>query len=445
MNRRTFLKSTAAAGLAGSVGSAVAPAAAQARGANDRIRLGFIGTGRMGRSNLRHALATERTQVVALSEVYEPNVAKALELAEEEGVSRLPDVHHDFRELLDRQDVDGVVISTPDHWHAAQTIMACQAGKDVFVEKPLATSIGEGRRMVEVARETGRVVQVGTMQRSAEHFERAAMIVRSGELGKISFVRCWNTGNEYPEGIGSPHDTAPPKDLDWDLWLGPAPERPFNWNRFGVNDDTFSTFRWFWDYAGGMLTDWGVHLIDIVLWAMDESAPRVVTAAGGKYFIQDNRDTPDTLQATFEMSDWVLTYTNQICNGYGFHDRGYGILFHGSNGTLFVDRSRYELVPEYDREADGIESRPRTAPRIARSTSGGNREHHDDWLDCMESRQRPTCDVEIGHLSAALPHLGNIAYRTGARIEWDAAKERCIGNDEANRLLSREYRKPWAL
>ena len=437
MNRRTFLKTTAA-GLAVGVGSA--PAIGQPSGSGDRVRLGFIGTGRMGRSNLRYALATERTEVVALCDVYRPNLDLALEQVDGQAATYV-----DFRELLERSDVDAVVVSTPDHWHAAQTVMACHAGKDVFVEKPLATTVAEGRRMVDVARETGRVVQVGTMQRSAEHFERAAMIVRSGELGKISFVRCWNTSNQYPDGIGSPRDSAPPSDLDWDLWLGPAEERPFNWNRFGVNDDTFSTFRWFWDYAGGMLTDWGVHLIDIVLWAMNAGAPNVVTASGGKFHVQDNRDTPDTLQATYEFDDWVMTYTNQICNGRGFHERGYGILFHGTNGSLFVDRGGYELLPEYDRDDDDIETRPRTAPRRARSISSGNLAHHHNWLDCIETRERPICDVEIGHLSSVPPHLGNIAYRTGSRLVWDGQRERCIGNDAANELLMREYRRPWVL
>ncbi len=442
MNRRTFLKTTAAAGMVAGTGTAqgAAPAVGAVQGANDRIRLGFIGTGRMGRSNLYHALATERTEVVALSDVYQPNLAEALER-----VDTKPDTHRDFREILQRSDIDAVVISTPDHWHAAQTIMACEAGKDVFVEKPLATSVVEGRKMVEAARRTGQIVQVGTMQRSAEHFERAAMIVRSGELGKITFVRCWNTGNEYPEGIGNPPDTEPPDDLDWDLWLGPAPERPFNWSRFGVSDQWFSTFRWFWDYAGGMLTDWGVHLMDIVLWAMDEASPNVVTASGGKYFIQDNRETPDTIQATYEFDDWLMTYTNQICNSRGFGDSDYGILFHGTNGTLFVDRRGYELVPEYDREKEDIESRPRVAPRRGRSTSGGNREHHDNWLDCIASRKLPTCDVEIGHLSSVLPHLGNIAYQTGSRLVWDGVKERFEKNDEANAMLGREYRAPWKL
>ena len=440
-DRREFLKTSALA--AGAFASGVAgpargaPAIGNVLGANDRISLGFIGTGRMGRSNIRHQGRTGQTRVAALCDVYEPNLSAALE-----GLEPRPDTFVDFRRILDRQDIDAVVISSPDHWHAAQTILACDAGKDVFVEKPLATTIEEGRKMVKAARRTGRVVQVGTMQRSAEHFQRAVDIVTSGALGKISFVRCWNASNEYPDGIGNPADSAPPADLDWDLWLGPAPARPFNWNRFGVGD-RWSTFRYFWDYAGGMLTDWGVHLIDIVLWAMGDEVPRTVTSAGGKYLVRDNRDTPDTLQTTYQFDDWVLTYTNQVCNGRGFDGHGYGIQFHGTDATLFVDRGGYELMPEYDRE--GVEIRPRTGALRGRSVSSGNLEHHQNWLECIRTRERPTCDVEIGHRSTVLPHLGNIAYRTASRLEWDGNRERCAGNKAANALVSRHYRRPWKI
>jgi predicted dehydrogenase len=440
INRRNFLKASTLA--AGALATGAAPAIARVRNANERITLGYIGTGRMGRGNISHALATGRVDIAALCDVYGPNLRRGLEIADQD---RQPDSHHDFREILDRKDIDAVVISSPDHWHAAQTILACEAGKDVFVEKPLATSIGEGRKMVEVARRTGRVVQVGTMQRSAEHFQRAIDIVRSGTLGKITFVRCWNASNEYPDGFGSPPDGSPPADLDWDLWLGPAPWHAFNANRFGVSDDRFSTFRYFWDYAGGMLTDWGVHLIDIVLWAMGDPDPRAVTTSGGKYLLSDNRDTPDTLLTTFDFDDWVMTYTNQACNQHGFEERGYGILFHGTDGTLFVDRGGFHLMPEYEGDADGIGSRPKTAAIRGSRTSSGNLEHHENWLDCIVSRERPISDIEIGHRSTNLPHLGNIAYRTRSRIEWDANTERCGENEAANALLTRAYRQPWTL
>ncbi|MEE2778296.1 MAG: Gfo/Idh/MocA family oxidoreductase [Acidobacteriota bacterium] len=431
-NRRDFLKASALAAGGVALGGARRTVAA-----NDRVTLGYIGTGRMGLGNMRHQLEIDQADIAAVCDVYQPSLDKAVEMLDGK-----VDAYVDFRRLLDRQDIDAVVVSSPDHWHALHTVLACEAGKDVFVEKPLATSIGEGRRMVDVARRTSRVVQVGTMQRSAEHFQHAIQMVRDGAIGKVSFVRCWNASNEYPEGIGNPADGAPPAGLDWDLWLGPAPERPFNTNRFGVGD-RWSTFRFFWDYAGGMLTDWGIHLMDIAIWAMQDEVPNRVTTSGGKYFLSDNRDTPDTLQSTYEFDDWVMTYTNQACNGRGFDGRGYGIHFHGTEGTMFVDRSGFEVMPEYHRDPDGIAVRPKTPALRGRSIGSGNREHHENWLDCVRSREQPICDVEIGHRSSVLPHLGNIAYRTGSMVDWDGVAEKCVGNSKANALIDRKYRKQW--
>ena len=233
------------------------------------------------------------------------------------------------------------------------TVMACQAGKDVYVEKPTSVAIGEGRRMVEAARKYSRIVQVGTQQRSATHFQKAVELVRSGRLGQISMVRCWNVGNTAPEGIGNPPDSDPPADLDWDFWLGPAPKVPFNPNRFGVFPDVWSYFRYFWDYAGGMMTDWGVHLIDIVQWAMNVDAPQSVSTAGGKFALTDNRDTPDTILATYRYPGFIMTYENRSANGRQINAHGYGIEFYGTNGTLFVDRSGYDLAPEQQRRTGG--------------------------------------------------------------------------------------------
>jgi len=436
-NRRDFLKSvTLTAGITSAAVSA--PAISRAKGANDRIQLGFIGTGRMGLGNISTQKDTKQVDIVAVCDVYEPNLKKALDMTEGKAQA-----YKDFRKLLERKDIDAVVISTPDHWHALQTTLACEAGKDVFVEKPSSLTVGEGRRMVEVARRTNRVVQVGTMQRSAEHFQDAVDIVRSGILGKISFVRTWNVGNEYPNGIGNPPDSEPPKELDWDLWLGPAPMRPFNQNRFGVAEDRWSTFRYFWDYAGGMLTDWGVHLIDIVIWAMKVDSPKFVSASGGKYFVTDNRDTPDTLQVQYDFDDWILTYTNQACNSRGFDKRSYGILFYGSDASLFVDRSRYELIPEYERRGD--ESVAKRVPLSRESRSSGNKEHALNFLECIKTREKPICDIEIGHRSTSLPLLGNIALWTKQRLQWDGVKEKFVNNPEADKHLMREYRKPWAL
>ena len=250
----------------------------------------------------------------------------------------------DFREILHDKSIDVVCIATPDHWHAYMTVEACKNGKDVYVEKPICVAVEEGRKMVQAARKYNRVVQAGTMQRSGDHFQKACDIVRSGKLGKVTFVRTWNYSNE--EGIGNPPDGAPVAGLDWEMWLGPAPEHAFNANRFGVDPNAFSHFRWFWDYAGGMMTDWGIHLLDIVQMAFDEAAPTAITALGEKLFIKDNRDTPDTLQVTYEYPGFIATYENRLGNANSMFKQGYGILFHGSKGTMFVDRSRYDVYPE---------------------------------------------------------------------------------------------------
>ena len=432
--RRKFVKTMAAgAGLAFGM-----PASSYARilGANDRIGFGIIGVGRMGRGHLNTLvnMVPDQAQVLALSDVYRANLDWAS--------LRAPgaDTYGDFRELLTRPDIDAVVVASPDHWHALQTVMACQSGKDVYVEKPSCLAIKEGRKMVDAARANDRVVQVGTQQRSQWHFQKAVEIVRSGRLGPISFVRSWNYGNEYPDGIGNPADSSPPPGLDWDMWLGPAPALPFNINRFGVilDDDgnytRWASFRWFWNYAGGMMTDWGVHLLDIVQWAMEEDYPLSASATGGKFYLTDNRETPDTVSATFRYPGFVSTYENRTCNSKQMDGHGYGIMFHGTKGTLFVDRGGYELIPE-----SGSDLQP------TRVEAQGGAPHMQNFIDCIRSRARPVSDIEIGHRSSSVAILGNVAFRSGRHIKWDGETEEIIGDDEAAKLLHVTYRSPWTI
>ena len=432
LERRTFLSSVAAGAATSIAGSA----ASQGGSSGKRFRVGCIGMGRRGRGVMRTALRNPETDVVAISEVYEPNIESALKMAP--GVK----VYRDFRDLLAADDIDAACVTTPDHWHAYMTV---EAGKDVYVEKPVSVTVHEGRMMVKAARKYKRIVQVGTQQRSGKHFEKAVEIVRSGKLGDISFVRTWNYGNEFPEGIGNPPDTAPPDDLDWDMWLGPAPKREFNKNRFGFNPNHYSFFRWFWDYAGGMMTDWGVHLLDIVLWAMDEKGPRVITAVGGKYALQDNRETPDTMQAMYEFPGFACVYENRVANAQSMWDQGYGILFHGTEGTLFVDRSRWEIIPETRPVVVG--SRQRVARLIGESGVRENETTTDHWADSIESmktRKPPRSDIENGHRSTATCLLANVALRSRQRIEWNPETE-TTDNKEARTYLRREYRPPWKL
>jgi len=405
------------------------------RGANDKTSVAFIGMGKMGRSNLGFAMRQENVAVAAVCDIFDRNLEWAVAQAKKSGQDAKP--IRDFREILADKSVDAVCISTPDHWHAYMTIEACKAGKDVYVEKPICVAVDEGVKMVQAAHKYRRVVQAGTMQRSAVHFQKAAEMVRSGQLGDITFVRTWNYGHTKEEGIGNPPDGDPATGLDWDMWLGPAPKRAFNENRFGVDpeDKYFSRFRWFWDYAGGMMTDWGVHWIDIVQLAMKEEMPTSIAAMGGKLYVKDNRDTPDTLQVTYEYPGFIAVYENREANAQSMFQKGGGILFHGTKGTLFVDRAEYRVAPE--RGSDLREEN-------VKSAGGGNREHWANFLECMRTREKPTSDIALCQRSTTTCLLGNVALRSKLRLDFDAQKW-TVAQGEAKKYLTREYRKPWKL
>ena len=440
LGRREFMKWSAAGVIAGRV--ALPPLGMRRddriRGANDRVVVALIGSGRQGVSDLGNAIKQPDTAVAAVCDVYEPNLAKGLAIAP--GAKAVSD----FRRVLDDRDVDAVIIASPDHWHPLQTILACQAGKDVYVEKPIGVAIAEGRAMVEAARRHDRVVQTGTQQRSGKHFQQAAELVKAGRIGKVTQVRTWNFGNESPAGIGNPPDSQPPKELDWDMWLGPAPMRPYNPNRFGVFPDRWSSFRWFWDYAGGMMTDWGVHWLDIVQLVMGVDAPRYVSASGGKFVLQDNRETPDTILATFQYPGFICTYENRVTNAAPLlNGKTNGITFHGTDGTLFVDRQGLEIFPETRKEGENTVDR--AEPLKVENSNQHHLDHMRDFIECVRSRKKPVSDIEIGHRSTTTALLGNIAYRTGRRIEWDGARERIVGDAKAAAHLTRAYRRPWKL
>jgi predicted dehydrogenase len=450
IDRRAFMNRAAGAGAAVSM-SLAGPLTRNVLGANDRVRVGVIGTGRQGLSNLK-AFQKNGAEIVAVCDVYAPNLAngKAAAQGGQEGGEVV--THTDFRKLLDDKTIDVVINATPDHWHALPVVMACQAGKDVFVEKPVAVSVEEGKAMLAAARKYQRVVQVALWQRSNTHFQQAAQIVRQGLLGKVTFVRTWNYGNAFPAGIGNPPDSDPPAGLDWDMWLGPAPKVPFNANRFGVGD-RWSTFRHFWDYSNGMLGDWAVHLIDIVQWALDTPGPQVITAAGQKHAVKDNGDTPDTLQTTFEFPEFVCTYENRQANGNSMFGKGYGIEFHGTEATMFLDRSGFEVFPETRRVWETTSTGERNQKEVARSASmrmnevdDGLENHAGNMLACMKSRKRPACDIEDGLHSSATCLLGVVALRTRERIEFDPVKQELKNaSGAARKLFGREYRAPWKL
>lgn len=393
--------------------------------AAEKIRVGLIGCGGISRADLTTFLSYPEVDCPVVCDVDDAQLAKGIALVEKLR-GRRPDTVKDFRRVIERKDVDVVLVCTPDHWHALPTVLACQEGKDVYVEKPLATTVAEGRAMVEAARRHGRVVQMGTQWRSGPHYQEAIEFVQSGKLGKIRQVRAW-AYLDWVGGIGNPPDRDPPAGVDYDFWLGPAPLRPFNPNRFHFN------FRWFWDYAGGMMTDWGVHWLDIVQMAYDEAMPTAITALGGKLFFTDNRETPDTLQVTYEYPGFIATYEYRNGNGNSMFKQGGGILFHGSKATMFLDRRQYFIEPEPN---SGVE------PEQVKSVSSGNLKHWANWLECIRTRQRPESDIEKCYRSTATCLLGNVALRSKLRVDWDGQN---VKQSEARRYQSREYRKPWKL
>ncbi len=439
--RRDFLKVSSAAALT------TALFTGNVKGANDKVNAAYIGMGKMGRSNLSYSMKQDNLVPVAVCDIYQRNLDWAVDISKKQAKP-----YRDFREVLADKSIDVVCISTPDHWHAYMTVAACKAGKDVYVEKPICTVVDEGTKMVQAARKYNRVVQAGTMQRSAKHFQKAVEIVRNGDLGDITFVRTWNYGNDKQEGYGNPPDTEPPSTLDWDMWLGPAPLRPYNANRFGVDpqDRYFSTFRWFWDYAGGMMTDWGVHWLDIVQMAFKEEMPSEITAMGGKFFVKDNTETPDTMQVTYTYpSGFIATYERRSANSQSMFGKSGGILFCGTKGTMFLDRGGYKIVPEMRAGSPPQPGqRPEMIPLMAeadvKSEDSGNLNHWANFLECVKTRQKPISDIEVCNRSTATCLLGNVALRSKLRLTWDQQKW-TTEQSAAHSFLKREYRKPWKL
>ena len=416
------------------VGSAAAavPLRAAAPGPNDTIRMAAIGTGGMGRYNLT---VFSKFKDVAIPLICDVNQLHARE-ANEKILGGKAEIVGDYRRVLERKDIDAVIIATPDHWHAIPTIHACQAGKDVYCEKPMTYCVAEGRRMVQAARKYNRIVQVDTQQRSGPHYAEAAELVRTGKIGKVTHVRCWNIGNRWP-GIGFPADEPAPATMDWDFWLGPARKVPYSAVKAS------GSFRHFWDFAGGTLTDWGTHHIASVHHILGQDRPAAVCSMGGKWAIQDLLETPDTLHVMWEYAGFTLEFELKEANGYAADRNGYGIVFYGTDGTLFIDRSGFELVPEKDRAYPRVVGQPRSGGPIGTSL---NVYHARNFLDCVRSRKLPNADVEFGHRATTVTHLGNISLRTGRKLKWDPVNETIPDDAEAARMLIRaEYRKPYVL
>jgi predicted dehydrogenase len=410
--------------------------------------MGYIGVGNRGDQVHDAFLEWGDQETVALCDLN----ADYMEFAAKKSRAN-PKRYRDYRKLLDDKSVDAVVIATPDHWHALMFVEACRAGKDVYCEKPLALTVREGRRMVEVAGETGRVVQVGLNRRSSAFVKDAADFVRSGGIGHVTMARAYHIVNEWPRGIGNAPDGKPVSEEDWDLWLGPAPKVPYNVNR------SYYRFRWFRDYSGGQLTNFGVHYMDILRWCLGKDAPLAVTAMGGKYAIRDNREIPDTLEVLWDYGGTMVTFSQINCNAAGGNVKSSEMELRGTLGTMYIDLTRWEVVPESNAAVDvpartpldrGYESSwsPSRKPAMeARSAKGSisPAPHARNFLDCIKSRARTNCDTLTGHLSTSATQLGNAALRTESFLRWDAKNERFTNNNAANELLSYTYRPPYKL
>jgi predicted dehydrogenase len=440
VSRRTFVGTAAATVAAASMARGASPA-------NEKVRIGIIGAGNRGGGVLDSFLKREDVDCVFVCDVDDKH-AETTAARVKDAKKNTPKTCRDYRELLDTKELDAVLIATPDHWHALPAVHAVMAGKDVYVEKPVAHNVAEGQAMLKAARKYDKVMAVGTQQRSTPHFIEAVEAVRSGAIGKVFWAQTWNFENISPAGMGKEPDGEAPAYVDYDRWLGPAPKRPFNRDRFHL------LFRWYFDYAGGMMSDWGVHLNDIVLWALDSKGPKSVYTAGGILTTDDNRDTPDTLQVVYELDGGAsLTYSMRKGNGLSFQGRGYGILFCGTDGSLVLDRSGYEIIPDQISEPYGIKSvygdRPhrtiKLEPKTVKGGQDGTSLHVNNFVECLRSREKPAADIEIAHRSTNTCHLGNIAYMTKRKLTWDAKTESFPGDSEANALLSREARKGYEL
>lgn len=436
------------------LGAMTAASYSRVMGANDRVNIGFIGCGLIGLRHIADFKTLPDAALTAVSDVYQPRVENAQAMC---GSS--PKGYQDFRKLLDDKNVDAVIISTPDHWHALATIMACAADKDVYVEKPMTVFIKEGRWMTAAARKYKRICITGTQGRSGTHMKEVQALMAQNYAGKIHTVRFSSYRNIMP-GFGKPADCPPLAGLDYDLWLGPAPQRPYNPNRVIYH------FRWFWDYSGGQMTNLGAHDMDLVHFLMKVQAPKSVYSAGGRYALEDNGETPDTQDAVWEYPGFTVegslreASSGRSRGGGGTASSLAGVQFCGTKGVLAASRGGYEFAPDMKiapESAIPAWSKPPGHPKTpdftpvpyaaAKKGAGDEPEpmihHARHFLACIKSRQRPISDVEDGHFVSVSCHLANLSMKLGRALKWDAEKEEVIGDREANALLVRPYRRPW--
>jgi predicted dehydrogenase len=462
-NRRDFITKSALAATGLSLGlNSLSATGSRFSGANDKIRVGFIGVGNRGTQLLRLFMTQPDCEVAALCDIYEPYLLRDHSRVDKrytEGFlgkgGQIPKMgetfsnkivrYNDYRKLLEDNTIDAVCIATPDHWHALQTIDALKAGKDVYVEKPLTATIHEGRSMVKTQIESKRVVAVGLNRRGNALYQKLANDMHSGKIGKITIGRAAHINDMFPDGIGKMNPEAPPKDFNWDMWLGPRPSIPYKYNIAPY------TFRWWQDYSSQM-GNWGVHYMDVIRWLMGEKAPIAISAHGGKFVLDDDSTIPDTLQVTFEFASGALIMFSDYEANSGPMSTFGEIELRGTKGTLLANESAYKIVPASRGQFQNWDKlmEPEEYENVNRALDDGSSAESTtalirNFLDCIKSRQTPLCSLEEGHRSTSFAHLANIALETKTRLLWDSDKEIFTNSLEANKLLHYEYRKPWKL
>ena len=437
MNRRIFLQRSAlsAAGLSFTPFAGGIQASATGRNSPaNKIKVALIGCRSQGYSNLNVFLDYPEVECIALCDVDDEWLNKRAADVEKKTNSKVPHLYKDWRRVIDNKDVDALIIATPDHWHCLPLIWAAQAGKDIYVEKPLSNTIEECDLMVKAARRYQRVVQVGQWQRSDPHWNEAADYLRNGTIGRVRTVKVWAYQDAKPS-LPLRADSNPPAGVDYDMWLGPAPRRPFNEYRFHYN------FRFFWDYAGGLMSDWGVHLLDYALEGMGAGLPAQVYGSGGKMaYPDDAMETPDTLMATYSYKDFNIVWDHACGINHGLFGKKEGLAFYGEKGTLLLTRAGWEVFPVVAGNAPRMEAVP-----FKKGEGRGLYNHVGNFLECIRSRALPNADIAIGARVAKMSHLANISCRVQREIFWDNSQNRITGNPQAEAMAKASYRAPWEL
>ncbi len=461
LTRREFMATAGmvTAGVATGAGTLNAASYSNIRGANDKINLGFIGIGNRGSQLLGLFMKHQDVNIAALCDVYDPYVQRDRSLVESRWIKDMPgqipqmgesftgkpERYSDFRRLLENKDIDAVVIATPDHWHAVQMINAVDAGKDVYVEKPLTATIHEGKAMSDAQKSTGRVVAVGLNRRGNSFYQKLAKDIQGGKIGKVTVGKAFRINDMYPSGIGRMKPEDPPKNLNWDMWLGPRAFRSYQYNIAPYK------FRWWNDYSSQM-GNWGVHYMDVIRWMMGERAPVAISAVGGKYAVDDDRTIPDTMDVIYEFASGALiTFSIYEGSGGGLFQSG-EVELRGTKGTLNADENGYKITPVragqfQDWKQAGTAEEQSTKTQMLPDGSSGDSTAAvvRNFIDCVKSRNAPLCPIEEGHRSTSFAHLANIALATGQRLLWDPEREIFTNSERANQMLHYEYRKQWKL